>query len=68
VSFLLEEIEERQLLKKDIAKQLEILPHHLSELFAGKRNISARMAVKLEKYCASVPITASVCKWNTTFL
>lgn len=47
--FLLEEIEERNLLKKDIAKALEILPQHLSEIFSGKRNISARLAVKLEK-------------------
>ncbi len=47
--FLLEEIEARDILKKDIAKSLDILPHHLSEIFAGKRNISARLAVKLEK-------------------
>ncbi|MDO3644458.1 HigA family addiction module antitoxin [Mucilaginibacter sp. L3T2-6] len=47
--FLLEEIEERDLLKKEVAKQLDILPHHLSEIFAGKRNISARLAVRLEK-------------------
>jgi addiction module HigA family antidote len=44
-----EEIVERGLLKKDVAKQLEILPHHLSEIFAGKRNISAKLALKLEK-------------------
>lgn len=47
--FLLEEIEERTLLKKDVAKVLDILPHHLSEIFAGKRNIPAKLAVKLEK-------------------
>lgn len=47
--FLQEEIEARNILKKDIAKSLDILPHHLSEIFAGKRNISARLAVKLEK-------------------
>ena len=47
--FLLEEIEERGLLKKDVAKELEILPHHLSEIFAGKRHVSAKIAVKLEK-------------------
>jgi antitoxin HigA-1 len=47
--FLKEEIEERDLLKKDVAKALNILPHHLSEIFAGKRNISAALAVKLEK-------------------
>ena len=48
-SFLLEEIEERGLLKKDAAKALEILPNHLSDIFAGKRNISAKVALKLEK-------------------
>jgi addiction module HigA family antidote len=47
--FLQEEIEARHILKKDIAKSLDILPHHLSGIFAGKRNISARLAVKLEK-------------------
>ncbi len=48
--FLQEEIEERAILKKDVAKALLILPHHLSEIFAGKRNISARFAVRLEKF------------------
>jgi len=48
-SFLLEEIEERGLLKKDAAKALEILPNHLGDIFAGKRNISAKVALKLEK-------------------
>jgi HTH-type transcriptional regulator/antitoxin HigA len=47
--FLLEEIETRGLLKKDAAKALNILPHHLSEIFAGKRNISAKLALRLEK-------------------
>jgi len=47
--FLKEEIEERSLLKKNVAKSLNILPHHLSEIFAGKGNISATLAVKLEK-------------------
>jgi HTH-type transcriptional regulator/antitoxin HigA len=47
--FLQEEIEARDILKKDIAKALDILPQHLSDIFAGKRNISARLAVKLEK-------------------
>ena len=51
-SFLLEEIEERGLLKKDAAKALEILPNHLSDIFAGKRNISAKVALKLEKLLA----------------
>jgi addiction module HigA family antidote len=47
--FLQEEIEERGLIKKDVAHALGILPHHLSEIFAGKRNISARVAIRLEK-------------------
>jgi HTH-type transcriptional regulator/antitoxin HigA len=46
---LLEEVEERKLKKSDLAMQLGILPGHLSELFKGKRNINARMAVRLEK-------------------
>lgn len=47
--FLQEEIEERALLKKTIAQQLEILPTNLSEILKGKRNISPRLAVRLEK-------------------
>jgi HTH-type transcriptional regulator/antitoxin HigA len=46
---LLEEIEERKLKKTDLAKQIGLLPGHLSELFKGKRNINARLAVRLEK-------------------
>ena len=47
--FLKEEIEERKLVKKDVAKAIKILPHHLSEIFAGKRNITPAIAVRLEK-------------------
>jgi antitoxin HigA-1 len=47
--FLLEEIEHRNLVKKQIATELGILPNHLSDIFAGKRNISAKLAVRLEK-------------------
>ena len=46
--FLLEEVEERSLKKADFAKSIGLLPGNLSELFAGKRNINARIAVKLE--------------------
>ena len=46
--FLLEEIEERGLKKTDLAKNIGMLPGNLSELFKGKRNINARIAVKLE--------------------
>lgn len=47
--FLLEEIEARNIVKKEMAKSLDILPNHLSEIFSGKRNISARLAIRLEK-------------------
>ena len=43
--FLLEEIEERGLLKKDVALQLGILPTNLSEILNSKRNISPKLAV-----------------------
>jgi addiction module HigA family antidote len=46
---LLEEVEERKLKKIELAMQIGILPGHLSELFKGKRNINARLAVRLEK-------------------
>ncbi|MEO6849484.1 MAG: HigA family addiction module antitoxin [Mucilaginibacter sp.] len=47
--FLLEEVEERKIKKSELAKQIGILPGHLGELFKGKRNINARLAVRLEK-------------------
>ncbi|RQO75577.1 addiction module antidote protein, HigA family [Pedobacter sp. KBW06] len=47
--FLLEEIEERDLLKKLLAKELDLLPNNLSQIFTGKRNISVNLALKLEK-------------------
>ncbi|MES2275056.1 MAG: HigA family addiction module antitoxin [Bacteroidota bacterium] len=47
--FLQEEVEERGLKKSELAFKLGILPGHLSELFKGKRNITARIAVRLEK-------------------
>ncbi|MBS1528851.1 MAG: HigA family addiction module antidote protein, partial [Bacteroidetes bacterium] len=39
----------RKLKKADLAKQLGLLPGHLSEVFRGKRNINARLAIRLEK-------------------
>ncbi|WP_354358018.1 helix-turn-helix domain-containing protein [Pedobacter sp. UYP30] len=40
-------MEERGILKKDLAQALEILPNNLSLLFAGKKNISAQLALKI---------------------
>jgi len=47
--FLLEELEERLLAKKDVAIALGISPSHLNEIFMGKRNISAKTALKIEQ-------------------
>lgn len=47
--FLLEEVEERGLKKSDFAIGIGMLPGHLSELFKGKRRITARTAVRIEK-------------------
>lgn len=52
---LLEEVEERQLRKTDLAKTLGLLPGNLSDLFKGRRHITARLAVRLE---ASLDISA----------
>lgn len=45
---LKDEIEARNLMKSEVAEKLEILPTHLSEIFKGKRNVSAALALKLE--------------------
>lgn len=48
--FIIEdEIDARELKKKDVAKALGILPGHLSELIKEKRNVSAALAIKLEE-------------------
>lgn len=47
--YLREEIDERGLVKKKVAEKIGILPTHLSEILNGKRNISVRVAVKLEE-------------------
>src|SRR5690606_417265 len=46
---LLDEVEARGLKKSDLAKELGSLPGQLSELFRGKRNVTAITAVKLER-------------------
>jgi addiction module HigA family antidote len=45
---LKEEIEAREITKKDFAELLGILPTHLSEIFAGKRPIGVKLARRLE--------------------
>ncbi len=44
-----EELEARELRKKDFASRIGIQAPHLSDLLKGKRHVSARIALKLEK-------------------
>ncbi len=44
-----EEISFRGLTKKEVAEQMGISPTVLSEIFSGKRNITAITAIKLEE-------------------
>ncbi|HEX5154781.1 MAG TPA: HigA family addiction module antitoxin [Parafilimonas sp.] len=46
---LKDEIEERKLVKTEVAQTLSIQPGHLSELFKGKRIISPAFALKLQE-------------------
>jgi HTH-type transcriptional regulator/antitoxin HigA len=45
-----DEIEARNILKKDFAALLNMQPAHLSDLMKGKRHVSARLAIKLEEH------------------
>ncbi|WP_316828730.1 HigA family addiction module antitoxin [Pedobacter miscanthi] len=46
---LLDEIEAREIIKKEFAEQIGIFPNNLSLIFAGKRDISAALAIKIGK-------------------
>lgn len=45
-----DELEARNILKKDFATFLDMQPAHLSDLITGKRHVSARLALKLEQH------------------
>lgn len=44
-----DELEAREILKKDFAKAIGLQPSHLSDLLKGKRHVSAQLAIKLEE-------------------
>lgn len=46
---LVDEINARGILQKDFAKKIKLLAPHFNDLLKGKRHISARIALKLEK-------------------
>lgn len=47
---LADELQARNILKKDFAAQIGLQPSHLSDLIKGKRHVSAKLALKLEQY------------------
>lgn len=49
---LRDELEAREITHKDFASAIGIQPPHLSDLLKGKRHVSARLAVKIEKALA----------------
>jgi antitoxin HigA-1 len=46
---LADEIAAREIKQKDFAKKIKLLAPHFNDLLKGKRHISARIALKLEK-------------------
>ena len=46
---LRDELQAREIPQKEFAKKLGIQPPHLNDLLKGKRQMSARLAVKIEK-------------------
>ncbi|MEJ7681596.1 MAG: HigA family addiction module antitoxin [Segetibacter sp.] len=49
-SVLADELEARNILKKDFAALIGLQPSHLSDLLKGKRHVSAKLALKLEQH------------------
>lgn len=45
---LLDELNARSISQKDFAKAIKLQAPHLNDLVKGKRNISARIAIKIE--------------------
>lgn len=46
---LSDELEAREIKQKEFALKLKLQPPHLNDLLKGKRHVSARIAIKLEK-------------------
>ena len=46
---LADELEAREIKQKDFAQKIKLQPPHLNDLLKGKRHISARIALKIEK-------------------
>jgi HTH-type transcriptional regulator/antitoxin HigA len=46
---LADEISAREITQKEFAKKIKLLAPHFNDLLKGKRHVSARIALKLEK-------------------
>ena len=46
---LADELIAREIRQKEFAQKIKIQPPHLNDLLKGKRHVSARIAIKLEK-------------------
>lgn len=46
---LADELEAREIKQKDFAQKIKLQAPHLNDLLKGKRHISARIAIKIEK-------------------
>jgi antitoxin HigA-1 len=46
---LADEITARNIMQKEFAKRIKLLAPHLNDLLKGKRHVSARIALKIEK-------------------
>jgi len=49
-SVLADELEARNILKKDFAALIGLQPSHLSDLLKGKRHVSAKLALQFQKH------------------
>ena len=54
--FLKEELAERKVTQKDAAEALGISPQFLGDVLAGKRGVSAALAVRLGKYLGTTAL------------
>lgn len=46
---LADELSAREITQKDFAQKIKLQPPHLNDLLKGKRHISARIALKIER-------------------
>ena len=46
---LADELSAREITQKDFAQKIKLQPPHLNDLLKGKRHVSARIALKIEK-------------------